>query len=279
LAGNGTDFASSVPNPMLFLAADYSLIGTQVSLSVGANNVVTDDPMLGPFAFNGGPTQTRALLDGSLAMDAGDPAIDFDPTEFDQRGSPLVRVFDGDGADGARIDIGAFEAQPILPAAFGDYNEDGIVNAADYVLWRNSEGDTVTPFSGADGNGNGVIDDGDYQVWRDNYGNTLPPGAGAGSAVGSANAVTAEAVTANPEPVFIVPGEAASAAGRLPRSRSLTPLAPTTIDHALLVLLTNQDRQRNVTEQFDAPAESSQDATTDASLQALTTDIALTDWE
>ena len=51
-----------------------------------------------------------------------------------------MRVYNGDGAGGARIDIGAFELQPIVsPALPGDYNQNGIVDAADYAgLARNA---------------------------------------------------------------------------------------------------------------------------------------------
>jgi hypothetical protein len=62
-------------------------------------------------------------------------------------------------------------AAPALP---GDYNLDRSVDAADYALWRNSVGNSVTAFSSADGNGNGKIDQPDYQVWRANFGRTLP---------------------------------------------------------------------------------------------------------
>jgi hypothetical protein len=56
------------------------------------------DPMLGPLQDNGGPTWTHALLTGSAAIDAGDPAGA--PSE-DQRGVPRPQ--------GAGVDIGAFE--------------------------------------------------------------------------------------------------------------------------------------------------------------------------
>jgi hypothetical protein len=60
----------------------------------------------------------------------------------------------------------------------GDYNGDLVVDAADYTLWRDTLGDTVTSGTGADGNNNGVIDDGDYNLWRTNYGMTsLAPAA------------------------------------------------------------------------------------------------------
>lgn len=53
----------------------------------------------------------------------------------------------------------------------GDYNDDGVVDAADYTVWRDTLGNNADPSgSGADGNDNGVIDNGDYTVWSDNYG-------------------------------------------------------------------------------------------------------------
>ena len=58
----------------------------------------------------------------------------------------------------------------LLPLIPGDYDRDGVVDAADYALWRktmNTSGNLA-----ADGNGNGRIDSGDYSVWRTNYGKT-----------------------------------------------------------------------------------------------------------
>jgi hypothetical protein len=52
----------------------------------------------------------------------------------------------------------------------GDYNDDGIVDAADYVTWRNSIGQSTTKGTGADGIIDGMIDAADYDVWRANFG-------------------------------------------------------------------------------------------------------------
>jgi uncharacterized repeat protein (TIGR01451 family) len=68
-------------------------------------NDSTDDPLLGPLADNGGPTQTYALLEGSPAIDGGNPAGcedgQGDPLTTDQRG--FVRPA------GPQCDIGAVE--------------------------------------------------------------------------------------------------------------------------------------------------------------------------
>ena len=66
---------------------------------------INTDPMLGPLQDNGGPTFTHALLNGSPAINAGDPSFT-PPPLYDQRGPGYDRVFNG------RIDIGSLEVQP-----------------------------------------------------------------------------------------------------------------------------------------------------------------------
>lgn len=63
------------------------------------------------------------------------------------------------------------------PPPPGDYNHNGVVDAADYVIWRETLSQTVSPFgSGADGNANGTIDSGDYDFWRARF--SIPIGTG-----------------------------------------------------------------------------------------------------
>ncbi len=54
------------------------------------------------------------------------------------------------------------EAQVVIP---GDYNNDGTVDAADYIVWRKGLGTTYRQS--------------DYDVWRANFGQTAGSGAGA----------------------------------------------------------------------------------------------------
>lgn len=50
----------------------------------------------------------------------------------------------------------------------GDYNRDGSVDAADFVLWRKTEGSTTD--LRADGNGDGRVDKDDHELWKVNVG-------------------------------------------------------------------------------------------------------------
>ena len=75
---------------------------------------------------------------------------------------------------GGQFDIGAYE----YGALRGDFNRDGVVNASDYVLWRNSLGSSLVRYAGADATGNGVVDQADYDLWRANFG-TVSTGLGA----------------------------------------------------------------------------------------------------
>ena len=122
LGNNGTepDDISGQMDP----SSSFNLIGTGGSggLTNGVNNnqVGVADPRLGPLADNGGPTQTRALLPNSPALDAGNNCV-FDnscsivlPSALttDQRGAGFSRRVDGSDADLTdSVDIGAFEAQ------------------------------------------------------------------------------------------------------------------------------------------------------------------------
>jgi hypothetical protein len=49
----------------------------------------------------------------------------------------------------------------------GDYNGNAVVDAADYVVWRNTQGSNDPT---ADGNHDGVVDISDFEIWRANFG-------------------------------------------------------------------------------------------------------------
>jgi hypothetical protein len=66
---------------------------------------------------------------------------------------------------------------PAMPEVDGDYNDNGIVDAADYVVWRDFLGQNVAIPNDATP---GSVMQEDYDVWRRNYG---------AGAIGSATAV------------------------------------------------------------------------------------------
>ena len=72
----------------------------------GIGDLINTDPLLGPLQDNGGPTLTVAPLNGSPALDGGDPNFMFPPFT-DQRGDGYNRIFNN------RIDIGSYEHQPV----------------------------------------------------------------------------------------------------------------------------------------------------------------------
>jgi hypothetical protein len=76
----------------------------------------------------------------------------------------------------------------------GDYNRNGVVDAADYVLWRDTRGQNVPAGTGADGDGDGNVGITDYTFWRARFGNAI---AASGAAVGLD-------VGAAPEPASVV---------------------------------------------------------------------------
>jgi Concanavalin A-like lectin/glucanases superfamily/Dockerin type I domain len=73
----------------------------------------------------------------------------------------------------------------VAPFVPGDFNRDGIVDAADYTLWRDQLGQIVIPGTSVDGTGDGTVDAGDYDVWVANFGHSAQ-GSGAGASAQSA---------------------------------------------------------------------------------------------
>ena len=173
-------------------------------------------------ANNGGPTMTHALLAGSPAINLGSNTKSLGLTSE----AHCIR-----GVVGGVADIGSFEMQSVTgPALLGDYNGNHVVDAADYVLWRRTVGNTVSrPFVGADGDGSGTVDSPDYGVWRSHFGMSV--GAGSSSIATAASiestAPVRPAVLSNTRsklsllprirpPIF-------TRAGRAPETRALWP--------------------------------------------------------
>ncbi len=59
------------------------------------------------------------------------------------------------------------------PRFVGDFNGDGSVDAADYTVWRDQQGNNGNGLA-ADGNDDGTVDSLDYDIWTSNFGTSLP---------------------------------------------------------------------------------------------------------
>jgi hypothetical protein len=82
-----------------------------------------------------------------------------------------------------------------LSVAAADFNRDGVVDTADYILWSKTKNTTGgVPYAGADGNGDGTINDLDLAIWQNNFGNTR------GGSGGGAGGLTSSGV---PEPTSV----------------------------------------------------------------------------
>ncbi len=85
-------------------------------------------------------------------------------------------------AGGQWLEIYVADVHNIPPT--GDYNFDGTVDAADYVVWRKMLGQVGVAIP-ADGNQNDQVDPADHSVWRTSFGDTS--GAGSSGAAGSSS--------------------------------------------------------------------------------------------
>ena len=116
--------------------------------------------------------------DGALIWDPGDGPLEVRPTDQPYEGSSHRLAFASYWNRGAN-NLGDFEFRSSfrdsqgngwdfvtpfqvvaeLPELAGDFNEDGAVDAADYVVWRNGLGTTYTQA--------------DYESWRTHFGETM----------------------------------------------------------------------------------------------------------
>jgi hypothetical protein len=159
---------------------------------------------LGEVYFSEAPTPEGPWVNAIKVATHNDGSADdysyYNPTQhpfFDQDGGRTI-YFDGtysntfSGNSNAtplydynemmyRLDLA--KIPNLFPRSPGDYNRDGVVNMADYIVWRNSMAGDVD--LAADGNGDGFVTAADYDVWRAHFGAT------------AASGVTAQAV---PEP-------------------------------------------------------------------------------
>jgi Right handed beta helix region len=170
VTGNTADhntFAGPSGSPAGLGAATADFISTTVPVTTwssfhpagtGGDRSGTTTPVYATGAAVG-PRQS----DGSL------PSIDFLKLA---PGSHLIDAGVNVGLpfNGVAPDVGWFESGTPAPALPGDYNGDGSVGTADYLVWRTSNNTSVTLPNDVSP---GIVDDSDYAVWRSHFGTSL----------------------------------------------------------------------------------------------------------
>jgi hypothetical protein len=140
----------SAPDTSQYVGADQYL-----GISVGWADLY-------PWWFSGQYIDVTGVPDGQYWLEA-----EIDPYN-------LLEETD-DSNNITRVLVNLVVPEPtIMP---GDYNQDNVVNAADYVVWRKMFGREVPRGTRADGDGDGVIDMPDLDVWRSEFGRIAPGGA------------------------------------------------------------------------------------------------------
>jgi hypothetical protein len=139
--------------------------GAQSTFDASSRN----DLALAVFASNG-----TTILGSTNLTGAGHVEVLSD-LQLPSAGTYFIRVRGGStSVQLYELELSAVLLSLVLP---GDYNGDGVINAADYVVWRNALGQSGASLA-ADGNGDGTVNIADYHVWKANFGRAT----GAGSA-------------------------------------------------------------------------------------------------
>lgn len=75
--------------------------------------------------------------------------------------------------------LGAVVYDTVSASVLGDYNGNGVVDAADYTLWRDKLGAPAGSLANRDPSNSGVINAADYTYWKSRFGATSGAGSGA----------------------------------------------------------------------------------------------------
>jgi len=143
-------------------------LGKAFSLDVAVSNDAAVVASVGADELDYALTTTGDLVgafSGALAALAGDVVhqIVLDTSTLGVRNGMLTIASSSQAVENGFFQV-PINYEVVTPTLAGDYNDDGLVDAADYVLWRNGSplaNETVTP---------GENTPQDLLAWRDNYG-------------------------------------------------------------------------------------------------------------
>ncbi len=179
VAGATWDAGTYTTNTTIFVVGKYQTIGT---LQNGTLPIATDDIAslwINPSSSTFGGFEPA----GAITSVSGDD-VTTHPVSNNHTLQSFILRQNGTAVDN-RIPLGILYDElrvgttwaDVTPGVPGDYNGNGKVDAADYVLWRNGG-----PLAN-EVDVRGITNAADYTEWRARFGNPGGPGAGASAAV------------------------------------------------------------------------------------------------
>ncbi|MEZ6098747.1 MAG: hypothetical protein R3E01_07240 [Pirellulaceae bacterium] len=200
--GSGDIITYDVTGPLAFWdGSGFAELGVEVAIRI-ENNGGNDTMVTGASGLQGGDMLLARNLLGEASPSGNfhrhvdyflEPNDDSSPVSYGAYGlnlrlgttatdiaksDPFWILFNYGLDDQAWSDaVSAFSAL-LNPSIEGDYNSNGVVDAADYTVWKDSFG--ATDLLAADGNENGIVDAADYTIWKDNFGRSQSGLAGVG---------------------------------------------------------------------------------------------------
>lgn len=253
------------------VASQVELSGAEIGIDFGAGDRLTDELRI---IWEAVKSASAGVWDLEMVITNVDTGAELgrntipvtESTVYNTTGGLYagIRGLANNSGSTFRIDRMAYSvATPSAPLP-GDYNQDGLVNAADYTVFRDQLGQSGDGLP-ADSDGSGVVDEVDRVTWLSNYGLELPP---APAAVSQAIAGPAADETAASPLAMLVAAESQGD----DRSTVVEGVATPVIerDAALLLYVTGTTSQGE--EEDEAPslkAESTESPAVDEGLASL----------
>ena len=152
-----------------FTVDEYASLTAQLTPEGGTFNQSGELGIPTPFDADARSPLSLALFDSTgeyildeMDLDLGQPGSLSDITV--EPGTYYARVTGGEDT------IQLYNLELELSVLPGDYNMDGLVDGADFTIWRDALNSRLAGDAAADGNGNGIVDQDDFQIWVDQFG-------------------------------------------------------------------------------------------------------------
>jgi beta-glucanase (GH16 family) len=191
VAAPGQEFEGSI---WAFAPSSDSILGNQNFTTLTLQFVNSAGAVIGSVNFSPGTNQEETpIFDGRDPNMPEDQWVQYTANALAPAGTAFARInaffvqllHDGNMLDGGAVwfdDASLVRLTPdAAPGLAGDYNNDGVVDAVDYTVWRNNLNDPTEADLNNNGDG-GDVGPTDYTWWKQRYGNTAA-GAGGISAV------------------------------------------------------------------------------------------------